>query len=210
MKRIVLTALASLAVVLLVVSAALAHAPSVQITSVGGQDATSGSVGLSTGALPMTVDIEGTMTHENPGNVNPVKLELIDNGTSIYYGSPFSDLGNIGTAGFTVPWTITDAGNHTIEAIVSHGNADGTDTIDVNLVLNVEVTQCPAAPSIAAHYLREMGVKSGSKMFTNIISLVADHMGPTTYFDGVGACDPGYVAAVESFVDGLVTTPVSK
>jgi hypothetical protein len=59
---------------------------------------------------------------------------------------------------------------------------------------------CPAAPAIAAAYLKENSIKPSSTTFKNIISLVAAHMGPQTNFNGVAACDAGYAAAVQAFI----------
>ena len=190
------------------VSFVLAHTPSVRITAVGGQDATSGSVTLNVSTLPTAVNIDGSVTHDDPGNVDGVKLTLSDNGV-IFYGPTnyFAGLGNVGTANFSLPWTINGDGNHQIVATASHGNSDGTDTVDVTVLLNIVVNQCPAAPSVAAHYLQGLGVKPGSATFKNVISLVAHHMGPQTDFDGVHACDAGYATAVKVFVNSHMSVP---
>ena len=68
------------------------------------------------------------------------------------------------------------------------------------------VVDCPAAPSIAAHYLHfEKGIHPGSNTYQNIVSQVADHMGPQTDFDGINACThPAYENAVKAYVDGLL------
>ncbi len=64
---------------------------------------------------------------------------------------------------------------------------------------------CSAAPSYAAHYLKELGIKTGSKLYKNIVSLVAKRMGPANSFDGVEACDmPDYQTVVESYVSTLL------
>jgi hypothetical protein len=63
------------------------------------------------------------------------------------------------------------------------------------------VCEEPAAPAIAAAYLKELGVKSGSKLFKNVVSLVAHEMGPDTEFQGSNRCDNDYVSKVQDFVD---------
>lgn len=68
------------------------------------------------------------------------------------------------------------------------------------------IIECPAAPSVAAHYLHfEKGVHPGSNTYQNIVSQVADHMGPQTDFNGINACThPDYEDAVKAFVDNLL------
>lgn len=62
------------------------------------------------------------------------------------------------------------------------------------------VLDCPAAPSIAAAYLQNvLHIKAGSATFKNIISLVAQHMGPQTDFDGIHACQTGYNTVVDAY-----------
>lgn len=67
-----------------------------------------------------------------------------------------------------------------------------------------EEEECPAAPAIAAHYLHDQGIHPGSSEYQNIVSQVADHMGPETDFDGYEKCDPEYAPAVEDFVQDLI------
>lgn len=201
MKKTFMSGIVGLLGVMFGVGVVLAHAPSINITAIDGQDATSGSVAVNVSSLPTTVNIDGVVTHDDPGNVTAVKLELTDNGTVFYSNNNyFAGSGNVGTANFTIPWTISSSGNHAIVVTASHGNSDGTDTVDVTIALNVSVNQCPAAPSIAAHYLQSLGVKSGSKIYKNVVSLVAQHMGPTTMFDGVEACNADYPSIVQYFV----------
>ncbi|MCR4330211.1 MAG: hypothetical protein NUV65_06740 [Candidatus Roizmanbacteria bacterium] len=54
---------------------------------------------------------------------------------------------------------------------------------------HAEADECPAAPSIAAHYLHEQGIKSGSETFKNVVSVISKQMGPQTDFNNVKACD---------------------
>lgn len=56
-------------------------------------------------------------------------------------------------------------------------------------VVHAETVECPAAPSIAAHYLHEQGIKAGSETFKNIISVISKQMGPQTDFNNEKACD---------------------
>lgn len=59
----------------------------------------------------------------------------------------------------------------------------------------------PPAPVIANRYLKELGLKAGSKQYKNIVSLVAHQMGPETDFNGVSVNDPAYPSLVKDFVD---------
>jgi hypothetical protein len=65
---------------------------------------------------------------------------------------------------------------------------------------------CDAAPSVAAHYLHFVkGIHPGSNTYQNIVSQVAQHMGPQTDFDGINACThPAYENAVTAYVDSLL------
>ncbi len=197
------TSLASSAVLgsmfALPVSAA-APVPSVNITAIGGQDASSGAVTLNVLGFPTTVALDGVANIDH-ATLDGANLAFSDNGVQFYSNHYFAGIGDQDTANFTVPWTITTAGLHTIVATITHGNVDGTDTVLVTINLNIAVNECPAAPSVAAHYLQLLGIKSGSKLFKNVISLVAGHMGAQTDFDGVKACDAGYAPVVDSYVD---------
>ncbi len=60
---------------------------------------------------------------------------------------------------------------------------------------------CPAAPSIAARYLRELGLQASN---ADIIRLVARHMTQDARFEGLAKCDPAYDDAVRAYVDALL------
>ena len=99
------------------------------------------------------------------------------------------------------------ASNSTLESGVP---TFGADWVFYGTVPSVEInncsvaTDCPAAPSIAAHYLQTIGISPGSSEGHSIVSDVAHEMGPQTNFQGVGACDPAYAQKVKDFVDGLL------
>lgn len=73
---------------------------------------------------------------------------------------------------------------------------------------------CPAAPAVANKYLKSVDFKKTHKQYNksnkNIISLVAQKMGPETDFDGAKKCDSAYKTKVEDYVKKLIITPVSK
>lgn len=62
----------------------------------------------------------------------------------------------------------------------------------------------PAAPSIAAMLLKDLGHKSAKgKAGINYVSAVARHMGPGTDFDGIAKEEEGYAEAVLAFLRSL-------
>jgi hypothetical protein len=82
------------------------------------------------------------------------------------------------------------------------------DYLPYNTVPTIEVincvVDCPAAPSISAHYLQTIGISPGSSEGKSVQADVAQHMGQDATFDGYAPCDAGYVAAVIAYVDGLL------
>lgn len=68
----------------------------------------------------------------------------------------------------------------------------------------VPAPECPAAPSIAAHYLKDQGYKPNSTTSKNIVSQVANAMTQGAVFEGIGKCDEGYAEAVEAFVNDIL------
>lgn len=209
MKKIILGAFIGLLVLVIGVGIVFANAPTISIDSIGT---------LSYATFPQIYNVTGTVTHSEilppPGSagdnvcalnamkvlvddgVNPT-VTLLDQGNPAgYFGWSCSDT----TANWNVDWSIPGPGTYTITAKIRHQSNEGIDTEEA-IVTQLIVGQCPAAPSIAAHYLQELGIKSGSRTFKNIVSLVAQHMGPTTDFDGVTACESGYANVVMTFVD---------
>lgn len=182
----------------------LADAPVISIDPIGL---------LSYASFPQVYNVTGTVTHAPPppgSSVTSVKdLTLKINGVQegVVITSPFS--GNTDpSAQFSLPWNIAGPGTYTVQVSARHGNDTGMDEEIVLVESTVVVSQCPAAPSVAAHYLQTLGIKSGSKIYKNIVSLVAQHMGPTTDFDGVHACDSvAYETAVKAFVDTHMSVP---
>lgn len=173
--------------------------PTVNITTIDGQDASSGSVTLTVPLLPTTVTINGVMTNDpNISSLN--SFTLADNGTVFYSINPSGP--HTDTLNFSAPWTINSTGLHTITATATHGNADGTDSVDVTVILNgvVTVNQCPAAPAIAGDYMKGKGVKSGSALWKNVINAVAGETGSKGSLWAAHSCDAGYSASVISYI----------
>lgn len=160
--------------------------------------------------FPQNYDVTGTLSHTP--NVTSVNLiELYINGVlHTATPSPFSGSGTVSSAPFSLPWTITGPGTYDVEVVAYHGGHDGSDSEEVIVTeteIVVPVAECPAAPAVANHYMKDLGLKANSKQFKNVISLVALHMGPQTLFDGFEACDTAnYEAAVHAFVDANLNT----
>lgn len=105
------------------------------------------------------------------------------------------------------------SGAHELEFVVKNDAYDGATNptaviyradIDYCAPITPPATECPAAPSIAAAYLKnELNIKPGSTEGKNIISQVAHEMTQQAYFGGVGPCDPTYPDKVRDFVDGI-------
>lgn len=209
MKKALIGTMAGLLSLVFGVGVVLANAPTININTIGT---------LSYATFPQTYNVTGTVTHSEvlppPGvvgdnvcalnamqvtvdnGINPTMTILDQGNPPGYFGWSCSDT----TANWNADWSIPGPGTYTITAKVRHQGAEGVDTEDV-IVTQLTVAQCPAAPSIAAHYLKELGIKSGSKLYQNVVSLVAKFMGPQTEFNGVTACDAGYAGVVKAFVD---------
>ena len=77
-----------------------------------------------------------------------------------------------------------------------------SDCVTVTVLASVE--EYPAAPAIAAAYLRELGYKPNDDTYNNIIAQVTAEMGPGNDFQGLKKSDVGYADAVRTFVDSLL------
>jgi hypothetical protein len=65
---------------------------------------------------------------------------------------------------------------------------------------------CPAAPAIAATYVREQA-SAGRKLTmsrADIIAAITKLTGPDGEFAGLKPCDPGYASAVHFYIDEVL------
>jgi hypothetical protein len=191
-------------------SIASAHAPVLTIDPVGP---------LEYASFPQAYVVTGTIAHNPLSAIQNLTLRVngaIESVVALPYPESIAT-----TSSFALPWNITAPGTYTLFVTARHGTTGSTGTssdvvVEVTQTVVVPpppeeppaeeppivVTECPAAPSIATHYLKELDVKSGSKLYKNASSLVALHMGPQTDFDGVVACNvAAYATAVREFVD---------
>lgn len=177
--------------------------PTVTVDALDGQSVVAGSpntVNISVPMLPASVNVDGTAMVDQ-GNMDGVQLEVSDNGTDFYGPTNYwAGSGNVDTAPYSVPWSITSAGSHTIVATVSIANNDGTYTVVATVTVTINVTECPAAPAIAAGYMQAHNVKSGSGQWKTVINDVAHQTGSSGQFWAAHSCDQGYAASVTSYI----------
>jgi hypothetical protein len=172
-----------------------ADSPSVSITSIGGV-APGGTVYVS--SLPTTLTVAGTVSHGiGINSVSGVELKVDATVCGTLNNFP-SIPGNPSTSNFALPCLITAAGLQTFTVGMRHGDDWGYDSEVVTVEVSSSIV-CKAAPAIAADWLRtnHPGVKSGSKLYKNIISHIANEMTQGAQFQSHDKCTTGYVTAVQ-------------
>ncbi len=190
-------------------SFASAHAPTITADSIGP---------LEFATFPQTHNVTGTISHNPLSSLKNLTL-WVNGTTSAVIADPFAS-STATTSPFALSWNIVTPGTYTVFVTARHGTTGsiGTSTPETVVITQPvvippppeeeEPEECPAAPSIAAHYLKDKGIKSGSKIYKNIISLVTAHMAPGTDFDGAVACaTTAYARAVKAFVEGSLQVP---
>lgn len=156
-------------------------------------------------AFPVTEYVEGTATLSNP-NINNTTITLYVNDTPVHT-TVLTGLGNDSSTNFSLPWTISGPDTYNLKVTATRpnnntGEAETVVEITELTVPPVVVTECPAAPAVAAKLLKQHNTKP--KAASNYISQVAKQMGPQTEFNGVGACDKSaYQNAVDSYLKSL-------
>lgn len=193
-KTTAIIAIAAAAAVL-IIAPVFAHAPTVTMDPIGP---------LSYASFPQTYNVTGQVCHSDPGNVSAVTdvtlyINTVQEGSAV---NP--NAGNDLCDNFSLPWNITGAGTYDVMVTARHGNDVGDDSEEVVVSGTVVVTECPAAPAVAAALLKAKNVKPKFITQNNYISQVAHHMGPQTDFNGVGACDSGYGAEVDNYLDNVL------
>lgn len=180
---------------LLIGTAAVAHAPVVTITSPTDGDL----VQLDTTEFPYTLPVAGTVTHD-PGSV---KLTVSVNGVEEFDGQ----WQNASNQPWGFDYTVLAPGTYTIVALAEHGPASDEDSVAIEIeeTRQTVVVDYPAAPAVAADILKEKGVAArygSGKKGGNYISDVAAYMGPQTDFDAVSKSEvEAYRAKVSAFLD---------
>lgn len=189
-------------------SIAFAHAPVITIDPVGP---------LEYATFPQTYEVTGTIVHNPLSSIQNLTLRVngvIESAIALPYPESAAT-----TSVFALPWNITAPGTYTLSVTARHGTTGQTGTssdaiVEVSETVIVPppdeeppviITECLAAPAVAAQYLKELGIKAGGKTHKNVIAAVAQHMGPRKGFNSIDACAmPAYENAVKTFVDGLV------
>ena len=181
-----------------------ATAPTVTITS-----PTSGQTIY--GTFPYTLPLTFDITHGDQGDLNSVKDLTITaqkagdaNPTTIFgpanvfagnnaCASPLPagvvscSVNGDGTTGtITVNWQVPSAGTYTFVVSAKHGNADGSDTIEVVFDLRTVSVEYPAPPAIANAYINGLPAAQ-RKLFTAgvrgcVISQIAELHGKFEYY----------------------------
>jgi hypothetical protein len=183
----------AVAAAVLVIAPVFAHAPTVTMDTIGP---------LSYATFPQTYNVTGQVCHSSAGNVSAVTdITLYIN--TIQEGSTVNpNAGNDLCANFSLPWSISAAGTYDVMVTARHGNDVGDDSEAVVVSGTVVVTECPAAPAVAAALLKQNNVKPKVVSDKNYISSVAKQMGPQNSFNTFAACDTSnYRTAVDAYLD---------
>lgn len=109
--------------------------------------------------------------------------------------------------GFSATGTLTchpdTAGTYTYQLEYTgddNYNGSNSDLGPQLTVSDVTVQVCPAAPAIAAEYLKAQHVRPGSAKWQTVITDIAHQTGSKGDFWAKGACDAGYADAVTSYI----------
>jgi hypothetical protein len=201
---------------LAIAGVALADAPVLNILTITGAnvDGTwAPGNDLTVTSLPSTVSVGGTVTHDqNLNPVNAVKLYVND----VLTGTQVVPNGSGNTFNFSLPWTITTAGNYTLKVTAKHGNCGDCTGMDEETLTVINLggggggnpgVNCPAAPAIGGAYMKAHNVKAGSAKWKSVITYLASQTGNGgTYWakyacgGGIYADQAAYRAAVEAYV----------
>jgi hypothetical protein len=148
-------------------------------------------------------DVTGTINHTP--NVNSVTdLKLFINDTQ--EGLAQDPTGNGTSAAFSLPWNILVPGVYDVKVTAKHGNDIGEDVQEdiVFIETQVVVTECPAAPAIAAGYMKSLSIKEGSSVWKKVMKGIAQQTGVNGgLLWAANSCAAGYSNNVKSAVDVL-------
>jgi hypothetical protein len=177
---------------------ALAHAPTVTLDPIGNLGPYAPT------DFPVVYNVTGTIAHEqNVTSISELKLFIDDIQEGVTVNPNF---GNDASAPFSLPWSIVGPGTYEVKVTAKHGNETGEDSEEVTVLSDIiVVTECPAAPAIAADYLMNtLHWKPVSGKFKTIMKLVAAETGSKGSLWAAHACDPGYAAATIAFVNSKI------
>lgn len=156
---------------------------------------------LETTDFPYTLPVAGTISHTH--SANSIDLSLTVNGVEKFsqsYARPDDVIWAFG-------YSVTTPGVYVIVASASHGSAEGSDAVTVELTSLTVSVDYPAAPSVANELLASAGVSSRygtGRSGGNCIADVAQHMSLGASLNGVMKDkSSAYAAAVASFLDSI-------
>jgi hypothetical protein len=172
----------------------LATAPVVAIDPIGP---------LEYATFPQLFNVTGTVTHTpNVSSISELKLYIND----VQEGPTQNPSGVTTVEPFSMPWNILGPGTYTVKVTARHGNGIGMDSEEVIVTQSVVVTECPAAPAIAAAYMRSHSpsVKGGSATWKMVMTNIAGRTGAKGDLWAANACAAGYAASVQAAVNALL------
>jgi hypothetical protein len=149
--------------------------------------------------VPITVDYEVSSDHGVSGNNATGDMTVpMDSGPGNWNCAATQ-------ASLSAPETTGTGFDFTSDA---DGNYNDSNSSGQSLDVIQTVQVCPAAPAIAADYMRStLGIKPGSKKWKDVITAVAHETGKDGMFFAKHACDPGYAHDVKDYVDYLLDPP---
>jgi hypothetical protein len=156
---------------------------------------------LETTDFPYTLPVAGTISHTH--SANSIALSVTVNDVEMFSQSYVRPDDVI----WAFDYSVTTPGVYVIVASASHGSAEGSDAVTVELTSITVSVDYPAAPSVANELLASAGVSSRygtGRSGGNCIADVAQHMGHGASFDGVMKDNSSaYAAAVETFLNSI-------
>lgn len=196
MKKTLTKISATLIAILFSVGVVTAHTPTVIIDDIAP---------LSYATFPQTYNVTGSIEHyAGSGGTGGVaeKTEVNLYIDDVQEG-PTAIYGNGSLIYYSLPWNIERWGTYNVKVSAKRTFFDGVGYAEETAIVErqVGVSQCVAAPSVAAQSLKEKGLQPGNSTYENVVAKVAQKMGERTDFEGVTACAASYDETVESFVE---------
>lgn len=214
MKTKINASLVTLAALLILPAAALADAPSINITS------PNAATTIFVPSFPASVPVSFDVTHDYLENINV--LNVFVNDASIFsggldLGSPFdsdnlckasqmilpnisacsTNASNIATV--TAPWSVAGPGTYSVSVVAKHRSDQGTDTEDADIQMTLINIEYPAPPSVANAYIKAKYNKLTSGAKGCIISQVANNHAKDSKYGPKGG--PYDTSSIQTDVD---------
>ena len=179
-------------ILLAATNVALAHNGSVTISS------PINSQTIVVESLPINIIVEGTISHNSPGNINNQKAcVIVDGSTTKCEPSYVGDLGSMSSRGFSITVPVGTEGSHTVQATMANpgGSHSGISTLITFYVVLASVP-CDEKdpPAYANEYLNNLNLPRDYATYRGqIIKVIAfNHSN-----GGYGSCHYDYDAVRE-------------